>query len=75
MGHSDDFKFSIQNNECIEIAGNFGRENFQGISFEIFSMESSLWNPESDTLTLNYITNQMILYHKPSIMGTSELYM
>ena len=33
MGCSDDFKFSIQNNECIEIAGNLGWEVFQGFFY------------------------------------------
>ena len=31
LGHSDDLEFTIQNNECMEIAVNYGRENFQGI--------------------------------------------
>ena len=35
----------------IKIAGNSGWENFQGISFEICSMESHMINPESDILT------------------------
>ena len=30
----------------------YGRENIQGISFEIFLMEYRIWNPESDTLTI-----------------------
>ena len=51
MGHSDDFEFSIQNNDGIEIKGNYGGENFQRISFEIFLMESRIWNPASDNLT------------------------
>ena len=31
FGHSVDFEFSIQNNECIYIAGNYGGGDFQGI--------------------------------------------
>ena len=50
MRHIDDFKFAIQNNYCIEIAGKFELEIFQGISFNISSRESHIWNPESDTL-------------------------
>ena len=52
MGHSDDFEFVIKNNEYAEIAGNYGQETFQGISFEIFLMEYCIWNPDLDTLTL-----------------------
>ena len=51
LGHSDDFEFVIKNNEYAEIAGNYGQETFQGISFEIFLMEYCIWNPESYNLT------------------------
>ena len=51
MGHSDDFEYSIQNNECIEIAGKYEWETFQEISFDIFSIKSRICNPVLDTLT------------------------
>ena len=59
MGHSDDFGFAVKNIEFIEIVGNFGCENFQGISFDIFLVEYRIRNPELDILTLN--NNSMIL--------------
>ena len=31
--------------------GNYGQENIQGISFEIFPVESRIFNTDSDTLT------------------------
>ena len=52
LGHSDDFEFVIQNDECTEILGNFGQESFQGFSFDIFSTESLIWNPKADTQTI-----------------------
>ena len=36
------------NNASIEIAGNFGRKPFQGISFEICLIECFTRNSESD---------------------------
>ena len=51
MGHSGDFEFTIRYNQCTEIAGNFGQETIQGISFEIFLMEYrivNIWNPDLD---------------------------
>ena len=51
MGHSDDFLFTIQSNNSIEIVGNFGWETFQGIYFGILSMEYRMWDPDLDTLT------------------------
>ena len=52
MGNIDDFEFEIENYECIEIAGNYWWVTFQEISFEKFSMEYRIWNPDLDTLTL-----------------------
>ena len=54
LGHSDDFEFGIQNNECITIVGKSVGGNFQGISFNIFLMESCIWDIELDTPTPNY---------------------
>ena len=55
MGKSDDFESEIKNQECKEKVGKYGPENIQGISFDIFLMESRIWNPESDTLILRCI--------------------
>ena len=42
----DDFDLTIWNNNSIAMAGNFGRQTFQGTSFEICLMESHLSYPE-----------------------------
>ena len=53
--HRDDFVFAIQNNECIEIAGNYVPVNYQGNYFEMRLMESCIWNPDLGTLIPPYI--------------------
>ena len=54
LGHSDDFKFAIQNNECTEIAGNYGKEIFQRISFGVLSTESCIHNTNLYSLKVFY---------------------
>ena len=76
MGHSDDFLFTIQSNNSIEIVGNFGWETFQGIYFGILSMEYRMWDPDLDTLTKTTkeqvwgITPQQIMDQHQIIMKT-----
>ena len=53
LGNIDDFEFAIQNHECIEIGGKYWRDFSQGISFDIFLMESRIWNPDFDTPTFH----------------------
>ena len=56
LRHSVDLKISIKNIDCIDIAGNVGRKTFQRIPFGIFLMESLLWNPNLDDLTIQNST-------------------
>ena len=55
-----DIQFSIHNNECKEIARNYGWETFQGILFEIFFIEYCMCNPYLDTLTVQFYYSDML---------------